>query len=55
MGLGDGSEKVVKSVQSRRGVTKSGNKWGGTPAWWTKGDKRDPEWSGSCGEDLLRL
>jgi hypothetical protein len=55
MGLGDGSEKVVKSVQSRGWVTKSGKKWGGTPAWWTKGDRRGPEWSGRCGEDLLGL
>jgi len=55
MGIGNGSEKVVKSVEPRGGVAKSGNKWGGTPAWWTKGDMTVPEWSGSCGKDLLRL
>jgi len=55
MGLGDGSEEVVKSVQSRGWVAKSGKKWGGTRAWWRKGDRRGPEWSGRCGEDLLGL
>ena len=55
MGLGDGSEEVVQSVQSRGWVAKSGKKWGGTRAWWRKGERRVPEWSSKCREGLLGL